>query len=145
MSDYADSGFICSLYAPDAHTERAISRMERQPDPVLFSWLNQLEFRNALRLRVFRGEIATEQRDASINALMGDVHQRVFHSADPSPASCWIEAERLSARHSEKLETRSLDVLHVAIALVLGAEQFLSFDHRQIRLARAAGLRVPRL
>jgi predicted nucleic acid-binding protein len=52
------------------------------------------------------------------------------------------EAERLSALHSEKLGTRSLDILHVAAALVLGAAEFHSFDGRQAALARAAGLRV---
>lgn len=51
-----------------------------------------------------------------------------------------IETERLSALHSEKLGTRSLDILHVAIALSLGCETFLSFDKRQIALAKKAGL-----
>lgn len=56
-----------------------------------------------------------------------------------------IEAERLSALHSERLGTRSLDILHVAAALVLGSTEFLSLDERQTRLARAAGITVPRL
>jgi len=50
-----------------------------------------------------------------------------------------IEAERLSALHSETLGTRSLDVLHVASALVLGRNEFLTFDNRQGALARAGG------
>jgi hypothetical protein len=37
---------------------------------------------------------------------------------------------------------RSLDILHVAIALELGATLFLTFDHAQKRLAQAAGLKV---
>ena len=53
------------------------------------------------------------------------------------------EAERLSAQHSEKLGTRSLDVLHVAAALTLGLSVMLTFDVRQAALARAAGLRAP--
>lgn len=55
------------------------------------------------------------------------------------------EAERLSALHSETLGTRSLDILHVAAALVLGLPEFLTFDQRQLALARAAGMRVPEL
>jgi hypothetical protein len=55
----------------------------------------------------------------------------------------WIEAERLSALHSETLGTRSLDILHVAAALVLGSSEFLTFDARQAALAKAAGLKVP--
>jgi predicted nucleic acid-binding protein len=52
------------------------------------------------------------------------------------------EAERLSASHSESLGTCSLDILHVAAALVLGSEVFLTFDTRQSSLAKAAGLKV---
>jgi hypothetical protein len=52
------------------------------------------------------------------------------------------EAQRLSARWSAKLGTRSLDILQVAAALVLEADSFLTFDDRQKKLAKAAGLVV---
>jgi predicted nucleic acid-binding protein len=35
-----------------------------------------------------------------------------------------------------------LDVIHVVSALVLGAQDFYTFDRDQAKLARAAGLRV---
>jgi predicted nucleic acid-binding protein len=49
-------------------------------------------------------------------------------------------ARSLSRRHTAKLGTRSLDVLHVASALILGPDSFFSFDERQRELARAEGL-----
>lgn len=52
-----------------------------------------------------------------------------------------MEAERLSARHSESQGTRSFDILHVASALVLGTGHFITFDARQGSLATSAGLR----
>jgi len=76
---YADTGFLCSLYAPDAHTQRAVERMRRQQLPLPFIWLHQLEFRNALRLREFRKEITPTQRDASLNAMLADL----VHAKDP--------------------------------------------------------------
>jgi predicted nucleic acid-binding protein len=142
---YADTGFLCSLYAPDANTVRAIARMRRQVLPLPFTWLHQLELRNALRLRVFRREITASQRDASLNSLLADLAAGVLIAASPSVPELMTEAERLSALHSEKLGARSLDVLHVAAALVLGHETLLSFDRRQKALAKAAGLRVPAL
>ncbi len=58
----------------------------------------------------------------------------------------WTEAlrraEALSAAHTEQLGTRAADILHVAAALITGAEGFLSFDKRQRALASAAGLAV---
>jgi predicted nucleic acid-binding protein len=145
MSDYADTGFICSLYAPDANTGRALNQMEKQRKPICFSWLNQVEFRNALRLRVFRKEISSSERDRSLNLLLADLSAGIFENVELAQSNVLIETERLSARHSEKLGTRSLDILHVAMAVVLGCERFLSFDIRQVKLARAAGLSVPRL
>ena len=73
MTAYADTGFLCSLYAPDAHTLRAVARMKRQALPLAFTWLHQLEFRNALRLRIFRGNITAGQRDASLNTMLADL------------------------------------------------------------------------
>ena len=143
MNAYADTGFLCSLYAPDAHTSRAVKRMMRQPLPLPVIWLHQLEFRNALRLRVFRREITPAQRDASLNALLSDRAAGVLAHLAPSLADVTMEAERLSALHSETLGTRTLDILHVAAALVLGLPEFLAFDHRQQALAAAAGLHVP--
>jgi len=145
MRSYADTGFLCSLYAPDAHTRRAVARMLGQPLPLPFVWLHQLEFRNALRLRVFRGEISRAQRDASLNAMLADLSGGMLAMVAPPLAEVMIEAERLSALHSEILGTRSLDVLHVASALVLGGSEFLTFDSRQGALASAAGLKVPPL
>ena len=142
MSDYADTGFICSLYAPDANTGSACECMEKQRAPVCFSWLNQVEFRNALRLRIFRKEMSNIQRDHSLNLLLADLSSGVFRNVEPAHSNVLIEAERLSAQHSQKIGTRSLDILHVAMAIVLGCERFLSFDRRQIKLAKAAGLKV---
>ena len=119
--------------------------MQRQALPLPLGWLHQLEFRNALRLRVFRREITAKQRDASLNMLLADLAGGVLASVSPGLTETMTEAERLSASHSERLGTRSLDVLHVAAAVVLGLGEFLTFDKRQASLARAAGLKAPAL
>ena len=145
MNAYADTGFLCSLYAPDGHSTIAAARMNRIALPIPITWLHLLELRNALRLRVFRQEISSTQRDASLNAMLGDLAAGVLAHADTPQAELSIEAERLSVQHSETLGTRSLDILHVAAALILGVPEFLTFDRRQHALALAAGLRSPNL
>ena len=145
MRAYADAGFLCSLYALDGHTARAAARMKRQALPLPHTWLHQLELRNALRLRVFRGEITASQRDGSLNMILADLAGGVLAAASPALGAIMTEAERLSALHTETLGTRSLDVLHVAAALVLGLKELLTFDARQAALARASGLRAPTL
>ena len=69
----------------------------------------------------------------------------VLQTADPSQSNVLLETERLSVCYSERLGTRSLDILHVAMAIVLGSKRFFSFDQRQLKLAKAAGLETPKL
>ena len=67
-------------------------------------------------------------------------------------AGIWIEVAlpdgafelcvELARRYAARLGNRTLDTLHVASALDLGAERFWSFDERQKKLARAAGLKT---
>ena len=143
--NYADTGFLCSLYAPDANTAKAAGLMKRMTEPLAFTWLHQLEFRNALRLRVFRKEITAKHRDASLNLLLADFAGDILEHVSPPLPDVMTEAERLSALYSEKIGTRSLDILHVAAALVTASQVFITFDKRQAALAKAAGLKVKSL
>ena len=54
------------------------------------------------------------------------------------------EAESLAEQHTPAIGSRSLDILHVAAALVLvlGATEFCTLDTRQGKLAQLAGLKV---
>ncbi len=51
-------------------------------------------------------------------------------------------ADELSEKHAATEGQRTIDLLHVALALESGAKTFLSFDARQRKLAKAAGLKV---
>lgn len=143
MKTYADTGFMASLYVRDTNSTRAQAGIAGQSLPLSVCWLHQLEFRNALRLRVFRKEMNTAQRDASLNGYLADVAAGVWLSETPPLTAVMTEAERLSSQFSETLGTRSLDILHVAAAVVLGCGVFLTFDRRQAELAKAIGLTVP--
>lgn len=65
----------------------------------------------------------------------------VFRAA-PLGSEVWETTVTLSRRHTAKLGVRTLDVIHVAAALVLKADIFYAFDKRQRKLARAERLRV---
>lgn len=52
-------------------------------------------------------------------------------------------AEELSTKHTEADGHRLADIMHVATALHLAAEQFLTFDGKQRKLAEAEGMVVP--
>ena len=48
----------------------------------------------------------------------------------------------LSAGYSATLGCRTLDIIRVAAALVIGANKFITFDGRQGALAKQVGLTV---
>jgi predicted nucleic acid-binding protein len=48
----------------------------------------------------------------------------------------------LALRDAARLGLRTLDTLHVASTLELKADRFWTFDERQKKLARAAGLKT---
>lgn len=54
----------------------------------------------------------------------------------------FLRANHLSQRHARKRLVRSLDLLHVAAALEIGASEFLTFDDRQRDTAQAEVLKV---
>ena len=119
--------------------------MESHSVPMAWTWLHELEFRNAVRLQVFRKLI----EPASVSLIMkdqaSDLKSGIYFSAAPALSDVAREAERLSELYTTKLGNRSLDILHVSHAMVLGVREFLTFDIRQAALAKAAGLKVPDL
>ena len=145
MKAYADTGFLVSLHSRDANSERAITRMESHTVPMAWTWLHDLEFRNAVCLQEFRKLIKPAAVAQIMNDQTLDLQAGIYFTATPALPDVAREALRLSESFTRKLGTRSLDILHVANALVLGINEFLTFDLRQAALAKAAGLKVPKL
>lgn len=145
MKAYADTGFLVSVHCRDANSSRAIARMKTQSFPIAWTWLSELEFRNAMRLRVFRREMVDGEVAQVFEKVKIRAEQGIYRPAAPALSHVAREAERLSELHTTALGNRSLDILHVSCALVLGIKEFLTFDIRQAALAKAAGLKVPEL
>ena len=61
---------------------------------------------------------------------------------EPLSVEVWEKALSLSRRRTARLGTRTLDLLHVAAALVFAPDVFYTFDVRQRTLAHAERLRV---
>jgi len=113
--------------------------MARLEGELIVSPLAILECVNAVELRVFRGDRTAQQASDSIRALSSDLTNGVYRRG-AVPASAWRMARDLSRRHTASFGARSLDILHVATALAMKAQAFLTFDRIQGKLAKAEGL-----
>jgi predicted nucleic acid-binding protein len=139
---YADSSFIIAVYLPEAGSAQAIKWMSGPQAPLPFTPLHRHEIRTGIRQRVFRGEITPSQLAAALAEIDADLESDVLNHAPIPWTDSFREAERLSAARATEIQMRSLDLLHVGIALALNAKTFLTFDIRQREIAKAAGLRV---
>lgn len=139
MRAYADTSFLVSLYLKDSNTPLAIELSKRLQPVLTLTPLHDLELSNAIELAVFRKEITPAQAAAART----DFEQDMLHwNISALPPDAFAKAVTLARRHTARYGTRSIDILHVATAAALGGEAFLTFDRRQFRLAKAAGLRV---
>jgi hypothetical protein len=140
MPAYADTSFLARVYAPHADSQKALTWLQHAREPLPFTPLHRHELRNAIRLRVFRGEITAEQRKLAFQEIESDLANNILAHAPIPWTDTFRESEVLAAIHAEKLGVRSFALLHVGLALVLRATRFLTYDTRQAALAKAAGL-----
>ena len=140
---YADSGFVVSLYLTTEGTSaQARKEVKRASKPILLSPLSLLEIRNALNFGINRDEITSEQRDAVISEIDAQIEKGFFRLVDASQTSIYAKAQELSNKHTPTTATRSLDLMHLAAALLTEARTFLTFDKRQAKAASTEGLVV---
>lgn len=142
MVAYADTSFLFSLYAQDANTARAAELSATLHGALLVTPLQRFELRNALRLSVFRGDVAVEECRRLLDLIEADIQAGALVETPVAWAEVYAEAEALSASHTAKLGIRAGDVLHIAAAAALGAKAFYTFDTRQKSLAVKAGMKV---
>jgi predicted nucleic acid-binding protein len=141
LNAYADTSFLVSLYVLDANSAQAAARMSRATLPVLITAFGELELLNAILLRVFRKELAAHHAKAARALIAADLQQGVL-DLKPLPPAVFDRAKQISRRRTPRFGTRTLDVLHVAIASLLQVKIIFTFDRNQAKLAAAEGFTV---
>lgn len=148
MSHFPDTSFLCALYRSEVNSALADSWMKKMPGGLQVSSLLLLEFRQSVRLQTF---LHASDRKKGYSKLQGeqifkDLHYDLAGGVLTPVSVEWSQVhhltESLSLKYTLSEGHRLLDILHVATALHLGASQFLSFDLKQRKLAKAEGLKV---
>ena len=141
MKVYLDTSFLVSLFTLDVNSTVAVSIMQNSKGEHLISSYGELEFVNALELRVFRKEMSAEQAHAALKNFEDDLRCAVLQLC-PLPELVFERARQLSRRTTARLGIRTADLLHVAAALELKADWLYTFDQQQRKLAKAIRLKV---
>ncbi|MBA2432668.1 MAG: type II toxin-antitoxin system VapC family toxin [Chthoniobacterales bacterium] len=139
---YPDSSFLISLHRTDTHHAEAHSFLARHAASLAFTPLHRIEVRNALRNVTAIGEMTEAECRLAFRQIEEDLRDEILVHTAIEWTNVFRRAEQLSADYAAAAGQRTIDLLHVAIALESGAKTFLSFDTRQRKLAQAAGLKV---
>jgi predicted nucleic acid-binding protein len=126
MSVYVETSAAAKLLVDEAESAALADYLDAQHGaglPLVSSMLLETE------LRRLATRVGIEQ------SRVTDVLDR-FHLYEPDRAT-YVEAGLLPG-----VALRSLDVLHVAVAIRVEADELVAYDLRQAEAARSAGLRV---
>lgn len=146
---YVDTSFMFALFVEQDHSAQATKWMDHDSRLLWISSFSVFEFEQALRLQTFffkqdrnKGLPERNARIAS-NHLQAQMREGIFIVCDYDWNKVLETVARLSAEHTGVMGCRSMDMIHVAMALHLGAREFLTFDVNQKKLALIEGLEVP--
>lgn len=145
MVGYFDTSLLFNVYIPQATGTASALGMIRKAAPVVLTPFGYAELRNAIRLARFRGEISDGELDRSLARLEKHVRStRLYVWHDPIWAKVFERAEQIGEQVTKVVGVRSMDLMHLAVALEVGATDFFSADGRQCDGAEKLGLVVHR-
>jgi len=139
---YADSSFLVSIYRADACHQAAIAYLSRNSLTLAFTPLHRVEVRNALRNVTAAGEMTKAECETAFRQIEEDLRDGLLLHTPIEWTDALRRADQLSQNHAATEGQRTIDLLHVGVALECGAKILLSFDKRQRKLGKAAGLSV---
>ena len=140
MKTYFDSSVIVALYVPEAFSAAARRAIRKTQIPL--TSLHVLELFNTFERLVGLRALTRDDQRKLAEQFREDAEEGRLVARTLDLAQTFSDAHKLSLAHTAKLLTRSLDLLHVAAASLLGCAAFASADRRQLALAKAAGLAV---
>lgn len=138
---YLDTSALIKLYIKEAGSSLVQARVADQDEPLPVWELQEAELINALRLKVFWKDITRAQADKQISLFEERKRRGLYFFPDIRRADLLASFRQLSEL-TPQLGCRTMDILHVACAIQLATQLFVSFDARQRALAIQAGLTV---
>ena len=138
---YLDTSALVKLYVLEAGSEFVQSCLSEQDDPLPIWELQEAELANALHLKVFRNEWTEAEAELQIEHFHSRKQRGLYVFPEIDRVELIREFHRLS-RETPRTGCRTMDIFHVACALQIPSCRFLTFDGRQGKLARMAGLEM---
>jgi predicted nucleic acid-binding protein len=138
---YLDTSAFIKLYLREEGSREVHGLVVSQADPLpVWSFL-ELEFQNALRFKVFLGEMGAEDADGIVSLYLDRKRSGQYFTPRLDPIALQELSLRMTAR-TPAIGCGALDVLHVAVSRMCESKLFITADKRQAALAEAENLTV---
>ena len=143
---YCDSSFLLPLYIEESgSSEKARKVAASWKDAPWVSPLGELELTNAICRKVFEQQLGVDAARDALKLFRDDQKSGIFRWPNMNLAVMFRDAAALALQRTPTGGHRSLDVLHVSAAILLGTTRFLSFDDRLNQLAKLEGMKILKL
>ena len=142
---YIDTSVIVKLYFKEDYSREASDWLKANNEAIPLTKFHELEFINAIQLKQFRNEIKQEESDNILSKLEEHEKRGIFFRPLLDWSAVFNNAINISRKHTSVTGSRYLDILHVAAALTISTDRFLTLDEKQSELAANVGLKVEKL
>ena len=142
---YLDTSVIVKLYIKEEHSISVSNWVKQNDEAILLTMLHELEFTNALQLKRYRLDINQEQVKRILSNFKNHKAMGIYYHPEINWPQAWHIAIDLSQKHTFRIGSRSMDILHIASAIAIHSKHFFTLDERQAKLASAAGMKIVKL
>lgn len=138
---YFDTSVIIKLFIREKYSSDVSKWITNNNKAIPLTVLHDLELLNAIHLKQFRKEIGQSEVNLIIARFNNYKSEGIFFRPQIDMHDLFDSAVELSVKFTARTGSRSLDILHVASALAIGAKRFFTFDKKQSEIAVAAGFK----
>ena len=139
---YVDTSVIVKLYIKEEYSQESSNWLKENNEAIPLTSFHELELINAIHLKQFRAEVTSDETHLILSRFEEHEKSGIYYRPQLDWSAIFIHAIDLSKKHSASIGSRSLDILHVASALSINADRFLTLDDRQTGLAKLADLKI---
>ena len=139
---YLDTGLVVKLIVKEPLSDRVRTFLQRRAVAVAYTRLIEIETVNTLHAKRFRKEITSSQLKQCLVLINELLREGRFFRPPLSLDDVLLEALRELSAITAVTGCRTLDLMHVASARLLGWREFVSSDQRQLHAAAKADFTV---
>jgi predicted nucleic acid-binding protein len=143
LKAFADTSFVISAFVKDEFNSSVWRWWKRHSMAAVFvTPLVLFEAQNSIRGFPVAGKCSLADARSALEGIRRGLLEGLFICQNIPAKRLFPQATRLSLYYTVSATFGAMDVLHVATAMELGADTFLTFDTRQGEMATAEGLKV---